>query len=281
MSGMQPTLTEFYDTHPIHEAEILAKLRAAGDTLEDLTQDRLSAFDQDHYGGTDVVDLLAARAGVASSHHVLDVCSGMGGPARWLAHTIGCRVTGIDLTESRVNSAVRLTQMVGLQQLVQFVQGDATAMHLDDATYDVVLSQEAWLHIPDKPGVVSECVRVTRPGGAIAFTDVVVRTPLTADEESRMAREMHAPKLATIELYSQLFEAHGCSIESCEDLSAEWNRVLANRHQMYRSLRDTTVARFGEQHYATWDATYEFFVGLYAAGRLGGVRMVARKPTDT
>ena len=126
----------FYDTHPINEEEILAKLTAKGVDLDTLTQDELKEFDQDNYGGPEGVELLAKRADIRREHHVLDVCSGMGGPARWLAHRLGCRVTGIDLTQSRVESAQRLTQKVGLESLVDFIQGDATAMALPDATYD-------------------------------------------------------------------------------------------------------------------------------------------------
>jgi hypothetical protein len=46
---------------------------------------------------------------------------------------------------------------------------------------------------------------------------------------------------------------------------------------MYRSLEDTTVARFGAAHFRKWDDTYAFFVGLFAAGRLGGGRFIARR----
>lgn len=270
-------VVRFYDTHPINEDEILAKLAARGTVLDRLTQDELKDFDQDHYGGVQVVDALAQKAGIRREHHVLDVCSGMGGPARWIAHRIGCRVTGIDLTQSRVEAARRLTTRVGLEALVDFVQGDATAMPLPDAAFDVVMSQEAWLHIPDKAAVVGECARVAKPGGTIAFTDVVVRTGLTAAEEQRMAAEMHAPGLATASQYAGLLERNGCRIEVADDLAEQWKGILVDRLAMYRSLRDTTIAKFGEARFLQYDSLYNFFVGLFTAGKLGGVRIVARR----
>lgn len=268
----------FYDTHPINEDEILAKLAARGDALDGLTQDRLKDFDQDHYGGTEVVDILAERAGIGAGHHVLDVCSGMGGPARWLAHTRGCRVTGLDFTQSRVEAARRLTARVGLEQRVDFVHGDATAMPLPDNAFDIVVSQEAWLHIPDKAAVIGQCARVLRPGGTLAFTDVTVRASLTPREESRLAAEMHAPGVASTGRYLELLAATGLTVKGCEDLSAFWTDTLVKRLAMYRGLRDTTVAKFGVAHFDAWDATYAFFVGLFTAGKLGGTRIVARKP---
>jgi sarcosine/dimethylglycine N-methyltransferase len=270
-------VVRFYDTHPINEDEILAKLVARGVDLDALTQDELKEFDQDHYAGIQVVDILAEQAGVRREHHVLDVCSGMGGPARWMAHRIGCRVTGLDFTPSRVESARRLTRRVRLDHLVDFVQGDATDMPLPDAAYDVVISQESWLHVPDKAAVIAQCRRVLKARGVIAFTDITLRAPLTAKEESRMASQMQAPRVAPVTSYLELLQAHGFAIQACDDLSQQWSRVLVDRLSMYRSLRDTTIAKFGAAHYQAWDATYDFFVGLFTAGKLGGSRIVAAK----
>ena len=267
-----------YDTHPINEDEILAKLAARGVNLDALTEDELKDFDQDHYGGIEAVEVLCERAGIRRDHHVLDVCSGMGGPARWIAHRIECRVTGLDFTHSRVESARRLTRRVGLDHLVDFVHGDATAMPFPDAAFNVAMSQEAWLHIPDKSAVIGQCVRVLKAGGVLAFTDITRRGPLTTAEESRLATEMQAPQVAPPERYLELLRANGCTITGSDDVSVEWTSILADRLEMYRALRDTTVAKFGEAHFEAWDRTYSFFVGLFATGQLGGSRIVARTP---
>jgi ubiquinone/menaquinone biosynthesis C-methylase UbiE len=272
-------VVHFYDTHPINEDEILAKLAARGDDLDALTEDRLKDFDQDHYGGIEVVDTLAQRAGIVAAHRVLDVCSGMGGPARWLAHRIGCRVTGLDFTLSRVEAARRLTARVGLADRVDFVHGDATRMPLPDHAFDVAISQEAWLHVPDRGAVIAECARVVRPGGTIAFTDAVALRPIAPADARRLAAEMHVPELGGADDYVAALARQGCTVVSREDLSAPWTRVLVDRLAMYRTLRDTTVAKFGEAHYEAWDRTYAFFVGLFVAGALGGVRIVARRPS--
>ena len=200
----------FYNTHPINEDEILAKVIAQGASLDALTQADLKDFDQDHYGGTDVLDTLADAAEISSEHQVLDVCSGMGGPARWLAYQRGCKVTGLDFTLSRVEAARRLTQRVQLDHLVDFVHGDAAAMPLPSSRYDVLIEQESWLHIPDKAALISECARVLKPGGNIAFTDVVVRSRLDQPTEERLAAEIHTANIASVEIYVALLEENGC-----------------------------------------------------------------------
>lgn len=265
----------FYDTHPINEDEILAKLRARGDTLDALTQATLKDFDQDHYGGTDAVDALARAAGIAATHRVLDVCSGMGGPARWLAHRIGCHVTGLDLTASRVEGARRLTQRVGLATHVDFVQGDATAMPFDDACFDVIVAQEAWCHIPDKAALLGECARVLRHGGHMAFTDIVRLRDPDAATQARLTEGMQMPHLASDAEYRTLLADAACTIQTCDDLSSAWVGILRERLRMYRSLRDTTIARFGEARFREYDTAYAHFVSLFEDGVLGGRRIFA------
>ena len=265
----------YYDTHPINEHEILAKAAAKGISRDALTPDALKEFDQDHYDGYAATDTLASLADIRAGHRVLDVCCGLGGPARWIAHRVGCRVTGLDLTPSRVESARRLTARVALDHLVDFVQGDATAMPLPDASFDRVYAQEAWVHIHDKAKLLAECRRVSKPDGRLAFTDIVSTVPLTTAEATQMADEMQFPSIVTADDYLALLAPAGFDVERCDDLSSGWRDILVARLQMYRSLRDTTVERFGQAHFDRWDRMYSAFVALYVAGKLGGVRIVA------
>ena len=70
-ADQQAGVIQFYDTHPINEDEILSKLSARGANLDALTEYELKDFDQDHYGGVHVVDVLADKAGIRREHHVL------------------------------------------------------------------------------------------------------------------------------------------------------------------------------------------------------------------
>ena len=92
-----------------------------------------------------------------------------------------------------------------------------------------------------------------------------------------MAAEMHAPGIASATRYVELLANCGMTVTGTEDLAALWTDTLVKRLAMYRGLADTTVAKFGAAHFAAWDRTYSFFVGLFVAGKLGGARIVARK----
>jgi ubiquinone/menaquinone biosynthesis C-methylase UbiE len=269
-------VVRFYDTHPINEEQILGTLESRGIALTGLSEETLKDHDQDHFGGIEANDILAAKAGIAAQHRVLDVCSGLGGPARYLASRIGCRVVGLDLNESRHHAARRLTQLVRLDHLVSFQLGNALQMPFSAASFDVVIGQEAWCHIPDKPKLIGECIRMLKRGGVIAFTDILRREALAPGEEARLSEEMAFSDLGTYDGYISLLQTEGCIVECCDDLSGLWTDILVKRLAMYRSLRTQTERKFGPEHFRRWDATYSFFVGLFGEGKLGGGRFVAR-----
>lgn len=267
---------DFYDTHPISETQIIGKLEAEGIDLSEVNQDILQDHDQDHFGGFAANDALAKLAVIDQTSHVLDVCSGLGGPARYLAHNYGCEVTGIDLTASRVESATRLTEMAGLADLVRFQQGDATALPFADASFDVVTSQEAFCHVPGKGKLVAEIVRVLKPGGRVAFTDILATNNLSEATAKRLQSEMAFVELGTIDAYRRRFQDQGCTVTT-QDLSEQWRDILVDRLAMYRSLKEPTIERFAATHFAKWDSAYSHFVGLYETGEMGGARFLVQR----
>ena len=254
-----------------------AAARRRGGDLRGLRAEDLFDFDQDHYGGLAAVDALARRAGVGAASRVLDVCAGLGGPARFLATRRGCRVVGIELNPGRAAGARRLTERVGLGALVRIVRGDATRLPFADAAFDACLSQEALLHIADKAAVLAGCHRVLVPGGRLAFTDWIAHAGLAEGERRRLQDWMAATTLQSLESYRALLGRAGFRAGEAEDLSDEWRLLLRRRLEMYRALRGDTVARLGETRYQEYDQLYAFFVGLVEDGKLGGGRFTATR----
>jgi len=271
----------FYNTHPISESQVLNKLEQTGADTSILTVELLQHHDQDHFGGLAATDALARHAKINESTHVLDLCCGLGGPARYLAYHHGCRVTGVDMNTDRLAGAVRLTERTKLQDRVLFHHANALQTGLADETFDVIVSQEAFCHIPDKKTLIAECVRLLKPGGCIVYTDILARNSMTNEIRSRLESEMAFSELSTLEQYCHLLEEKGCQVVKVEDLSDDWAQILIDRLAMYRSLKEQTVSSFGLAHFQKWDRTYSFFVDLYRSGELGGGRFVARKPKST
>lgn len=267
----------FYDEHPINEGEILAKLEQAGKDLAHLKPEDLQAYDQDHYGGTAATDILAHRLALKPEMRVLDICSGMGGTSRYLAQRHGCEVVGVDFTESRVRGAEKLTALVNLQERVTYVLGDASTMEFAPESFDAAVGQEAFVHIPDKAGLMASSHRVLKPGAGLAFTDLIAHAKLTDADRERIEEVMHFNNIASQEQYRELLEGAGFRDVTNEDLSAEWRVILLDRLEMFKSLEAETVRIFGPERHHTFIEAYTFFLHLIDTGSMGGARFHAVK----
>ncbi len=269
---------DFYERHPISCEIILAKLKASRGHLDDLKPEELFPHDQDHYGGLAANDALAERARIGKGTRVADFCAGLGGPARYLAHRYGADVTGIELTPARVKGAQELTRRVGLQDKVRIIEGNVMQVPLTDASVDVVVSQEALLHVPDKRRALAEAFRILKPGGRIAFTDWVAHRPLSAADRELMWQGMAVTELFTLPAYADLVRDAGFAVTSVEDLTAEWGAILTQRLAMYRRLREETLAAGTPAGHDAFYESYVRFVDLVNAAQLGGGRFVGEKP---
>jgi sarcosine/dimethylglycine N-methyltransferase len=194
---------QFYDFHPISAQQIFDAVAARGIARADITEAVLCVHDQDHYGGTAAVDRLMRQAGVGAADRVLDVCSGLGGPARYIAWQAGCDVTGLDLTASRVDGATALTAAAGLAGACALRAGQRAGDAVCRRRFTLAVGQEAFAHIPDKPRLVAECARVLQPGGRLVFSDIMSRQPLAADDAQRLFDGMRFSEIATAASYTQ------------------------------------------------------------------------------
>lgn len=265
----------FYDRHPISAQQILDKLRDAGPPIDGLTAADLWPHDQDHYGGLDANDALAARAGIGADTRVLDLCAGLCGPARHNVAVRGCTVVALELNAHRAAGASGLNELVELDDRIAVVQGDATMPPFGDSVFDVAWSQEAFLHIADKPPLLAGARRVLKPGGRLAFTDWVAGPALTAADRRMMDEGIAAKAIHSPGEYEQLLRDAGFASISRDDLSAAWRPILEARLQMYRRLREDAQRATGGDPHADYVRFYERFVALVASGALGGARFVA------
>jgi ubiquinone/menaquinone biosynthesis C-methylase UbiE len=269
---------DFYERHPISCEIILARLKASRGHLDGLTPDDLFAHDQDHYGGLAANDELAERANIGNGTRVADFCAGLGGPSRYFAHRHGADVTGIELTPARVRGAQELTRRVGLQHRVRVVEGNVMQVPLPDASVDVVVSQEAMLHVPDKRRALAEAFRVLKPGGRIAFTDWVAHRRLSDADRELMWQGMAVAELYDLPAYAALVGEAGFVVASVEDLTREWSEILTHRLAMYRKLREETQAAGTPAGHDAFYESYVRFVDLVNEAVLGGGRFAGRKP---
>ncbi len=150
---------------------IAQSLRSAGKDLKNLTTAGMATVV--HIRGRKATLELAAQMKLGAGSHVLDIGSGLGGPARTLAETYGCRVTGIDLTPAFCAAAAAMSTWVGLGNLTSFKQGDATKLPFADRQFDAAMTIHVAMNIAAKDRMYAEARRVLKPGGIFAVYDVL------------------------------------------------------------------------------------------------------------
>jgi sarcosine/dimethylglycine N-methyltransferase len=166
---------EHYGATGLNE-RLKAALGALGPQDQRLTPEQLGALDQFHTRGLAATAELARLAGITAAMSVLDVGAGIGGPARFLANTYGCRATGVDLSEPFVQAARYLTERTGQGAQVSFQTASALELPFEDGGFDVVFLQHVAMNIADRARLYREIRRVLTSGGRFATYDVVLRS---------------------------------------------------------------------------------------------------------
>lgn len=237
--------------------------------------EKLYSNDYLSIGGSASTDALAEIAGLSRTSRVLDIGSGLGGPAPRMAERYGCRVTGLDLVETNVAEANRRAQQRGLDSLVTFQTGDATEIQFESGAFDVVWGQDAWCHIPDKPQLIANCARLLGQGGTIAFTDWVE----TGDMEDALREELHeataSKDMATVAQYCELLERNGFSITERADISASFVDQYRGIIDKLKSLESEITGAFGSKVYGIMLEKNGAILRGFENGHIGGGRIVA------
>jgi ubiquinone/menaquinone biosynthesis C-methylase UbiE len=182
---------------------LLARLRAA---LEDDGADPdhpsmgdLAPYDQFHGRGIeatlDMLKLMPARA----ADQVLDIGSGLGGPARCVAEHFGCMVTGIDLMPEFCQVADHLSRLLQLEKSTAFKVGDATSMPFPAGSFDGAYSLNVSMNIAGKAALFEEIRRVLKPDGWLILSEIARGTGPAVDYPTAWAASAESSFLSTTE----------------------------------------------------------------------------------
>jgi SAM-dependent methyltransferase len=159
----------------------------------------LAPYDQFHGRGLEATQEIADLLEIDETDHILDIGSGIGGPARFMAHRFGCQVTGIDLTAEFCDVARHLTQLLGLQSRVRFQLGNALAMPFAGASFDGAYSMNVSMNIADKAAFDREIHRVLRPGAWLMLSEIARGDGADLDYPTPWAQSARTSFLSTPE----------------------------------------------------------------------------------
>jgi ubiquinone/menaquinone biosynthesis C-methylase UbiE len=200
---------------------ISQNLRTAGKDLENLTTADLATVDEFHIRGRKATLELAEQMNLNADSYVLDIGSGLGGPARTLAETYGCRVTGIDLTQAFCDAAGTMSDWVGLGKHVSFKQADATNLPFADNQFDAAMTIHVAMNIAAKDKMYAEARRVVKPGAIFAIYDVLQGEGGEVLYPVPWARDPSISHLATPDEMKSLLTGAGFKLLDVQDSTDE------------------------------------------------------------
>ena len=263
----------YVDVHRIHNE--LAELGIMPE--QPLTPEILYPFDQFHYHGIDAVRAAAGTIGLGRESRVLEIGSGLGGPARYLAHTVGCHVTALELQQELHDVAVDLTRRCGLGKRIAHVRGDALSYPLEVGRFDAAVSWLAVHHIPERPRLIERLAQAVRPGGHVYIEDLCERTPFSEADAAEVRETLHAVTLTDAEDLAQELDDAGFDEIDMVDMTPSWGSFCRARAATFRQNRERHARVHGEAIATRLEEFFTTVERLFMSGSLGGVRIAGRR----
>lgn len=262
--------------------DLLERLRAA--LVEDGVDpdhpdiEALAHYDHFHSRGLEATREIADALDIAPTDDLLDIGSGLGGPARYFAQRFGCRVTGIDLTAEFCEVAREMTRLLALEDRVKFERGDALAMPFADARFDGAYSMNVSMNIKDKSALYREVGRVLKPGAWLVFSELLRGPGPEPDYPTPWARSAEASFLSTLEETQRALKSAGFELTDTR-MTREENLAFGARSRAMVERGEKPPHRAVQLvHPEVARAAAANTARAMADGRLVPVELFARKP---
>ena len=264
-----------------HVDRIYNELKELGkNNSEPLLVDELTNFDQLHYYGTEAIDFSINKIGIDSNMTILEIGSGIGGPARYIANKTGATVMAIELQSDQNEIALDLTERCGLSKNVKHVCGDFLTYDWGGEKFDAIVSWLTYYHIFEHQILLQKCFNSIKPDGFFYAEDLFSRKPFNEKELSELSKDIYAKYLPDFQTYKYEIEKIGFKLISCEDMSKRWTKFTRNRYVSYNQQKDRHLRVHGKDIYHSINSFYAFIDRYFSKGKLGGIRVTAKKPAS-
>ena len=257
---------------------IFNELREIGkSTSSTLLVEDLTKFDQLHYHGTDAIDIFIEKLEINEKTKILDVGSGIGGPARYIANKTGAEITAIELQSDQNNLAKDLTKKCGLSNKVNHICGDILDYDFKNQTFDVVVSWLTLYHIANHEILLKKLFDLLNPNGFFYTEDITSRINLSDADRKEIKKEIYGIHLPYFDNYISNLEQNGFKLIFSEDMSSSWTDFTKERIKKYNSEKERNIRVHGKEVYDSLNLFYNFVGQYFSNGKLGGIRVIAKK----
>lgn len=227
-------------------------------------------------------DRFAAILGMGADSRVLDVGSGTGGPALYLAERTGCDMTGLEVNEVGVEIAHRMTAEAGIGDRVRFVQADGMDMPFPDGSFDIVISMNVMNVFADKVGLFREVRRVLRPGGTWAFLSGTFEfAPGDEEARDRVVRGYAIPQYPdSLAAYREMLAEADFELEEITEFIGDFRRTMRRWLDAWTAHRDAIAEEQGAEQTDHHIVYFQHYLRLIEEGRAANHFVVCTRPVD-
>jgi cyclopropane fatty-acyl-phospholipid synthase-like methyltransferase len=270
-------LKAMYDRHIVSPSELEKQLKTSGKNLETLGHNELIILAHDHFEGWHATERCASSCKLSQESRVLDVGSGLGGPAVYLASRAGCHVSGYEIQEDRHAFAQRLACNAGLAGNVTLNNCDITEALIPPNFFTHIISFLSILHMTKKVEFLERMGTFLKPGGRIYIEDYYSSDELIERHRERLLKTISCPSLLTLSAFLACTERSGIHVDHLCDTTNVWSRIAADRLCDFKSKEATNKESHGE---SAVQKAEDFFMDvdrLFSDGIIRGFRLIGTK----
>lgn len=261
-----------------HVDRILNELREIGKNDSDpLKVDDLINLDQLHYCGIEAVDFCIKKLNIDSSMKILEIGSGLGGPARYITNKTRAKIYALELQCDQNKIASNLTKRCGLDKKIKHICGDILTYNWGEKKFNSIVSWLTLFHIYEHNKLLQKCFNLLSPGGYFYAEDLIRQQPFTNNELSELSTELYANYLPDLKTYEFELEKNGFELIYYKDMTNEWTNFTKDRKESYKKQRGRHIKVHGIDVFNSLNSFYTFIDRYFSNGKLGGVRVIAKK----
>ena len=241
------------------------------------TIEEIASIDQLHYNGTKAVEEAIIKTNINSQSLVLDIGSGIGGPARYIAHKTKSYLYALEIQKELNDIASKLTFDYKLNKNINHIEADILEYNFKDVKFDIIVSWLALYHIPKRKKLLEKLFKLLKSNGIIYSEDFYLKRKLTSTEKNTLSKSFFANHLVSYNKYKNELINNNFKVVEFTDMTNNWMLFTKKRLNEYKKNIDLHIKVHDEETVNYILSFYELAFKLLSENILGGIKYICKK----